>query len=185
LSRPNQPAGLDVVLARDHVEFFMLVKLAFDSETLYISGAAFDVEYDGQIWTSLRGLGSIDPIVESSTEIPGLTFTLSGVPNAAIMHAQQEKYRGRKATILWCFLDGDTYKVDPAVWQGRMDIPIITRGKDTCTIQVTAENTMIDWQRPRGLLFNHADQQRIRAGDNFFLGIESMIEREITLFKGG
>jgi hypothetical protein len=66
-----------------------------------------------------------------------------------------------------------------------MDIPIITRGKDTCTIQVTAENTMIDWQRPRGLLFNHADQQRIRAGDNFFLGIESMIEREITLFKGG
>ena len=43
---------------------------------------------------------------------------------------------------------------------------------------------MIDWQRPRGLIFNHADQQRVLAGDNFFFGIESMVEREIVLFQG-
>ena len=185
MSRPNLPSGTDAVLAREHVEFFMLVKLEFDTETIYISGASFDVEYDGHVWTSLRGLGSIDPIGESSEEIPGLNFTLTGVPTASIAHAQQEAYRGRKATVLWVFLDGDVFKVDPAVWQGRMDIPIITRSQQTCTIQVTAENNMIDWQRPRGLLFNHADQQRVHAGDNFFLGIENMVEREITLFKGG
>jgi hypothetical protein len=65
-----------------------------------------------------------------------------------------------------------------------MDVPIITRGADSCTIQLTAENRMIDWQRPRGLLFNHADQQRVSPGDNFFLGIEGMVEREVVLFKG-
>jgi hypothetical protein len=183
LSRPNIPVELPAVLEQDHVEFFMLCKLEFDSATVYISGCDFDVEYDGQIWSSLRGLGQIDAIVESGDEIPGINLTLSGVPNESIVHAQTEQYRGRKVTLLWVFFDGDIPRVDPACWQGRMDIPIITRGADTCTIQVTAENRMIDWQRTRGLLFNHADQQRVLEGDNFFLGIESMVEQEVTLFK--
>lgn len=183
MSRPNLPAELATVLVRDHVEFFMLVKLEFDSSTVYISGCDFDVIYDGQTWSSLRGLGSIDPIVESADEIPGLTFTLSGVPNEAIIHAQTEHYRGRRVTVLWAFFDGDIPRVDSSCWQGRMDVPIITRGTDTCTIQVTAENRMIDWQRPRGLIFNHADQQRFAPGDNFFLGIESMVDREVVLFS--
>ena len=184
MSRPNLPAGLPAVLARDHVEFFPLVKLEFDSGTLYLSGCDFNVDYLGQIWTSLRGLGSIDVIAESPDEIPGLNLTLSGVPNEAIVHAQTEKYRGRRVTVLWAFFDGDVLLVDSACWQGYIDVPVITRGVMTCAIQISAENRMIDWQRPRGMLFNHADQQRFAAGDNFFLGIEGMVEREITLFRG-
>lgn len=183
MNRPNLPAELADIVAQDHLEFFMLVKLEFDTGTVYISGADFDVGYEGQVWTSLRGLGSVDPIVESDNEIPGINLTLSGVPNEAIIHAQSEAYRGRKVTIKWAFFDdNDILCVDSAAWMGFMDIPIITREKDTCTIQVTAENRMIDWQRPRGLLFNHADQQRIDPTDNFFLGIESMVEREVVLF---
>lgn len=182
MNRPNLPAELGAVLERDHVEFFMLVKLEFDTGTVYISGADFDVEYDGALWTSLRGLGSVDPIAESGDEIPGLNLTLSGIPAEAIIHAQTEAYRGRKVTLKWAFFDGDILRVDTAAWQGFMDTPIITRGADTCTIQVSAENRMIDWQRPRGLLFNHADQQKIDPTDNFFLGIESMVEREVVLF---
>ena len=183
MNRPNLPAELADIVAQDHLEWFMLVKLEFDTGTVYISGADFDVGYEGQVWTSLRGLGSVDPIVESDNEIPGISLTLSGVPNEAIIHAQSEAYRGRKVTIKWAFFDeNDILCVDSAAWMGFMDVPIITREKDTCTIQVTAENRMIDWQRPRGLLFNHADQQRIDPTDNFFLGIESMVEREVVLF---
>ena len=183
MNRPNLPVELADIVAQDHLEFFMLVKLEFDTGTVYISGADFDVGYEGQVWTSLRGLGSVDPIVESDSEIPGISLTLSGVPNEAIIHAQTEAYRGRKVTIKWAFFDAnDILCVDSAAWMGFMDIPVITREKDTCTIQVSAENRMIDWQRPRGLLFNHADQQRIDPTDNFFLGIESMVEREVVLF---
>jgi hypothetical protein len=184
LSRNNIPAGLPAVLAADHVEFFMLVKLEFDSETLYISGCDFNVEYDSHTWLTLRGLGSVDAIVESGDEIPGITLTLSGVPNESIIHAQSEHYRNRKVSIQWAFFNGDAFVVDPSCWLGFMDTPIITRSKDTCTIQVSCENRMIDWQRPRGRIFNHADQQRVLSGDEFFLGIESMVEREIILFKG-
>lgn len=182
MSRPNMPPSLPAVLAREHVEFFPLVKLEFDTATSYLSGCDFNVEYLGEIWSSLGGLGSIDVITESPDEIPGLSLTLSGVPNEAIFQAQTEKYRGRRVTVLWAFFDGDLLLVDPACWQGFMDVPIITRGQGTCTIQLNAENRMIDWQRPRGLIFNHADQQRVSVGDNFFLGIESMVEREIVLF---
>lgn len=183
MNRPNLPAELADIVAQDHLEFFMLVKLEFDTGTVYISGADFDVGYEGQVWTSLRGLGSVDPIVESDNEIPGISLTLSGVPNEAIIQAQTEAYRGRKVTIKWAFFDAnDILCVDSAAWMGFMDIPVITREKETCTIQVSAENRMIDWQRPRGLLFNHADQQRIDPTDNFFLGIESMVEREVVLF---
>lgn len=184
MSRPNMPAGLPAVLAREHVEFFPLVKLEFDSGTSYLSGCDFNVDYLGEIWTTLGGLGAIDVIAESPDEIPGLSLTLSGVPNEAIYQAQTEKYRGRRVTVLWAFFDGDVLLVDPACWQGFMDVPVITRGVATCTIQLNAENRMIDWQRPRGLIFNHADQQRISVGDNFFLGIEGMVEREIVLFDG-
>lgn len=184
MTRPNMPAGLPAVLDREHVEFFPLVKLEFDSGTSYLSGCDFNVDYLGEIWSSLGGLGAIDVITESPDEIPGLSLTLSGVPNEAILQAQTEKYRGRRVTVLWAFFDGDVLLVDPACWQGFLDVPVITRGAATCTIQVSAENRMIDWQRPRGLIFNHADQQRVSPGDNFFLGIESMVEREIVLFDG-
>ena len=183
MNRPNLPAGLADIVAQDHVEFFMLVKLEFDTGNVYISGADFDVGYDGQVWTSLRGLGSVDPIVESGDEIPGISLTLSGVPNEGIIHAQSEAYRGRKVTIKWAFFDPDDILcVDTASWQGFMDVPIITRETETSTIEVSAENRMIDWQRPRGLLFNHADQQRIDPTDTFFHGIESMVEKEVVLF---
>jgi hypothetical protein len=182
LNRPNLPVELGPVLERDHVEFFMLVKLEFDFGDVFISGADFDVTYDGEVWTSLRGLGTVDPVVESGDEIPGLSLTLSGVPFEAIVEAQTEPYRGRKVTLKWAFFDGDILRVDQAAWQGFMDVPIITREKESCTIQISAENRMIDWRRPRGLLFNHADQQRVAVGDNFFLGIESMVEREVVLF---
>lgn len=182
MSRPNLPVNLPAVLAREHVDFFPLVKLEFDSGTSYLSGCDFNVEYLDQVWSSLGGLGAIDVITESADEIPGLSLTLSGVPNEAIIQAQTEKYRGRKVTVMWAFFDGDLLLVDPACWQGFMDVPVITRGLATCTIQLNAENRMIDWQRPRGLIFNHADQQRVSPGDNFFLGIESMVEREIVLF---
>ena len=54
MSRSGLPGGLPAVLARDHVEFFPLVKLEFDSGTLYLSGCDFNVDYQSQISICLR-----------------------------------------------------------------------------------------------------------------------------------
>ncbi len=175
----------DVITAvqNEHVHYFPLLKLEFDSETIYLAGTDYNVAYDGQTWLAAQHIGTIEKTVETADQIEGLKFTLSGVPEEAIASAQQEKYQGRAVTVLWCFLDGATVTVDPTAWQGRLDQPTITLGRTTATITVTAENRMADWQRPRKLMFNHADQQRIDPTDNFFLGLEAMENAEIVVFS--
>lgn len=179
----NLSTGLQATLQKEHVGYFPLVKMEFDAGTVYIAGTDFDVDYDGQTWLAARGIGMIEKVVETADQVEGLRFTLSGVTDESLADAQTTAYQGRRVTVLWAFLDGPTLYVDPVAWQGRLDIPTITMGRTTSTITVTAENRMADWQRPRKLLFNHADQQRIDATDNFFVGIEAMENAEIVVFS--
>lgn len=186
MSRPGLPPGVAAAVDKDHVPLFPLVRMEFDAEdggTLFIAGYPADVPYDGDIYLSSRGLGSIDPLIETNDEVTGLKFTLAGVPEAVIAEALLVKYQGRPCTVLLAFLDGETLNVDPQAWQGRLDVPEISRAQNTRTITVTAEHRMFDWKRSRRLLFNDADQRRIDSTDTFFLGIESMEEKEINLFS--
>lgn len=184
MSARNLTTGLVDALNADHVALFPLLKMEFDSATIYLAGTDFDVDYDGQTWLAARGIGTIEPVTESADGVEGLKFTLAGVSDESLAEAQQEKYQGRAVTVLWCFIDGDgVLHVDPTAWQGRLDVPSIALGKTTATITVTAEHRMVDWERPRKLLFNHADQQRIDPTDTFFQGIESMVNAEIVVFS--
>jgi hypothetical protein len=183
MSARGLSAGLQTALQKAHVAYFALLKIEFDSGPIYLSGTDFNVDYDGQTWLAARQIGTIEKLTETADQVEGLRFTLSGVSDAALAEAQQEQYQGRRVTVLWAFLDGPTLHVDPAAWQGRLDIPTISLGRTTATITVTAEHRMADWQRPRKLMFNHADQQRVDPGDNFFLGIEAMEKAEIVVFS--
>lgn len=176
---PELVATLDL----PHVPDFAMLKMEFDSQTLYLVSLDHDVDYDGQVWTRARGIGSIEPVTETADSIEGLRFTLSGVGDEAIAEAQQEKYQGRAVTVLWGFLNGPNLYVDPNAWQGKLDVPVIEFGATTATISVTAEHRMADWQRPRKILFNHADQQQIDPTDTFFLGIETMENAELVIFS--
>lgn len=186
MSRPGLPPGVATAVAKDHVPLFPLVRMEFDAEdggTLFLAGYPADVEYDGDLYLSSRGLGTIDPLIETNDEVTGLKFTLAGIPESVLAEALLIKYQGRKCTVLLAFLDGDTLNVDPQAWEGRLDVPAIDRTQGSRTISVTAEHRMFDWKRSRRLLFNDADQRRIDPTDTFFLGIESMEEKEINLFS--
>lgn len=183
MSRPGIGADVQTAVAQSHVAWFPLVIMEFDSGTIRLAGTDFDVVYNGNTYLAARGVGSIDPITETPDEVMGLKFTLSGVPSAALTEALTESYQGRKITVMWAFLDDGVVAVDEDAWIGRLDKPEINRSMDSRTITVTAEHRMADWARPRMLMFNHADQQRVLAGDNFFLGIEAMTEKEIVVFS--
>lgn len=183
MSARNLTSGLQTALQQPHVPYFPLLKMVFDSQTLYLSGTDFDVDYDGQTWLAARGIGSIEKIVETGSSIEGMRFTLFGVSDESLAEVQQEKYQGREVTILWAFLDGATLHVDPTAWQGRLDVPAIAMGENNSTITVTAEHRMAAWMRPLPLLFNHADQIRIDPSDNFFLGIEALENADIVVFS--
>lgn len=175
----------DVILAsqQSHVPYFPLLKLEFDSGTSYLAGLDYNVDFDGQTWLGASRVGSMEKTVETGDSVEGLRFTLSGVTDEAIAESQQEEYQGRAVTVLWAFLMGETLCVDANAWQGRLDQPTITFGPTSASISITAENRMADWQRPRKLMFNHADQLRIDPNDAFFLGSEAMENAQIVIFS--
>ncbi|MDB5967339.1 MAG: hypothetical protein JWQ72_3839 [Polaromonas sp.] len=183
MSARGLSAGIIAASQASHVPYFPLLKLEFDSQTMYLAGLDHDVSYAGETWLAAAGIGTIEKTVETGDQIEGLRFTLSGVTDESLAAAQQEQYQGRAATVLWAFLDGETLRVDPTAWQGRLDLPTINLGRTSSTITVTAENRMADWQRPRKLMFNHADQQRVDPTDNFFLGLEALENAEIVVFS--
>lgn len=162
---------------------FALLQLDFDSGTVRLAGTDFNIEWDGYIWLAARQIGTIDTLTETADGVEGLRFTMSGVSDESLADVQQEQYQGRAVTVLWCFLDGSTLHVDPTAWQGRLDVPEIDLEATTATISVTAEHRMADWQRPRQLMFNHADQQRIDPMDDFFLDLEAMDNADIVVFS--
>jgi len=179
-------SGTALALVQPHVQWFPLVKMEFDTGDVRIAGTDFPVEYpagSGTIWTASRGLGRIEPITETGDSVEGLKFTLAGIPNSLIIEAQQEKYQGRKCTVMLAFLTAGVVLVDQTVWQGRLDVRSISVGRETSTISVTAEHCMVDWKRKRELLFNSASQKLIDPTDTFWDGIENSKRVEKVVFS--
>lgn len=181
--RSSLDADTASALAGPHVVWFPLVQADFDSGTVRFAGAPFDIDYGGHTWLSARGLLSLEPIKEAPDEVTGIRFTLSGVKSENLNVALTENTQGRACTVLWCVLDGDTLRVDPLAWKGRLDVPEVQRSADGSTVSISAEDPMTDWQRPRVRYFNHADQQRVDPTDMFFSGIESMEGKSIVIFS--
>lgn len=87
---------------------------------------------------------------------------------------------------------------DPAPWQaygatpwspmvsdpvlffgGRLDVPEIVDGADTCTITISYESRLIDLTTPRELRFTHESQQILFPSDRAFEYVTSIQDKEI------
>jgi hypothetical protein len=71
--------------------------------------------------------------------------------------------------------------VDPNVWQGLLDVQRFS--ESSATVSTTAENRLIEWDRPRLLRFSDEDHRRLYPTDGFFKLAASMAEREIVVFS--
>lgn len=183
-NRPSSPADFVAALVAAHVTHWPLIKLEFEDETTYLCGLDFSMDFDGQTWSSTRGLISLEEMVESSDgDVTGIKITLAGVRAEDVADALTEPVQGRPCTVLWATLKDGAVVVDPLAWKGRMDVMGLSRPKGSRTISVTAENPMADWQRPREILFNDAGQRRIDPTDSYFVGIETIERRDIVLFS--
>jgi hypothetical protein len=159
--------GFNTATAAAHVVQFPLVEMQLASGTLFVCGAAHDVPWNGNTYLSARGLGQIDEIEETESEIRGLAFTLQGVTPDIISLAMSDQSQGRPVIVRWAVLNGATLEVDANVWTGRIDLMQIVDGP-TPSVRVTAEHRLVAWQTPQPVRFSDADQQRLAPGDRFF-----------------
>lgn len=176
----NLPGSFATNISAAHVTSIALVRLDLDGGTQYLTDAPHDIEWDGQTWVSLFGIGSVSEITETESEIKGLQFTISGVPTSQIALALTERVQGRPCSVLLATLSGTTLAVDPNVWTGALDVMTITREGGEATITVTAEHPLARWDQANLLRFSHEDQQRLYPGDMFFEYAEKMAGATIT-----
>ena len=184
-ARPALPAAFIDAVQREHVTWFWLAELQLQSGALRLAGLDFDVEWGGHTWTGARGMGSIAPIEETPNVITGLQLTLSGVTEAHIASVLAEPIQGRPVIIRLAVLNSTTeppaLAVDPNVWQGLLDVQRYNEAGATVT--VTAENRLVEWDRPRLLRYSDADHRRLWPNDGFFKLAAAMAEREIVIFS--
>lgn len=161
------------------------VALDFPSGMLRLNTLPDDIDIGGETFVGAGMLGTIGA-VEETAELASttLSMSLSGIPRDLIGTALAEAYQNRAATVWEVPLDPQTYQPipDPVVtFRGRMDVMTVRYAGESCDIELTVTNRLVDWERPRRILFSDEEQRR-RTGDAdlSFRYAAAMAEREVA-----
>jgi len=183
--RPTLTTTFLNAMSGGHVSWFWLVKMELTSGNLFLTSLDFDVVISGDTYTGMRGLGNISQIEESDNGATGISLSLAGVTESHIAEVLNENIQGRKVTVKMGVLNTSTepplLAIDDNVWQGFLDTQNYNEGQST--IVVTAENRLIEWDKPRLLRFSNQDLKRVRPDDNFFKYADTMANKEIIVFS--
>ncbi len=141
------------------------------------------ISWNSQTWEgagSLIGLTS----VEEGTDVvaTGVEVTLAGVPPQFVSAVIADAQQGLPGRVWIGFLDAaGALIVDPVqVFTGRLDVPQIADGAETCTITISYESRLIDLNRPREFRYTHESQQVLFPGDLGFAYVAGLQDKEIT-----
>lgn len=176
MTRSATPAVLDA-LAAPVVRPIFLYEGQFVSGWLRFWSGLGDLVWAGQTWTGAGTLLSMGPLSETSDVVAsGTSVTLSGVPvglvSAAILDAQQ----GLPGRIwLGTLDDAGAVIADPVMaFAGRLDVPDILDGAETCTITLSYESRLINLQTAREWRWTHESQQVLYPDDLGFAFVTSI-----------
>jgi hypothetical protein len=142
----------------------------------YVAGT---VPVVGGTYKGIGTLGSVSPISETTdVAAVGMQFTLSGIPSDLMGYALAECRTGYPVKLWIGFLTtAGAIIADPALcFSGRMDTVAMTEGTDTATITISAENQLIDLQRPRLRRWTDDDQKRTYPTDDGFKWVPTVQE---------
>ena len=175
MSRTGAPSGFsDASLTA-----FMAVEMFFTSGTVRLWNGIGDLTFDSNTYSGTGQLLSISNI-EEAAEIgaKGITLGLSGINSTILSYALNENYQYKNIKIHVGTIDGatvDSYQI----FSGRMDVMTIDENGETCNITLSAENRLIDLERPRVRRYTSEDQKSLHPNDKGFDFVNSLQEAEI------
>lgn len=140
----------------------------FASGTLRLWSGVGSISWSGNNWVGAGNLLSVSEIDET-TEIraAGTTVSLSGLNPSIISAALGQARQGLPGRVWIGALAADgSIIADPFMaFEGRLDVPEISRSADACTVSISYESRLIDLERPRERRITHEDQQIDYPGD--------------------
>jgi len=149
-----------------------MVKFGFDSGNLNLWSGLGPITYNGDDYTGTGSLGSVEPAEESSDiKATGARFTITGLDSSIISTALTEDYQNRTVTLFYTNLDTNMNQIGTTAitsFVGRLDTMTIREEGETATISVTAENRLVDFEKPRESRYTREDQRARYPGDIMF-----------------
>ena len=177
-------SGVATEVVKPRLRMAMLAELVFDTNPLYVWSGLGSLVWDGRTYLGTGTLGQISQIEETSdVRSNGIQLSLSGIPSALISVALGTQYQGRPCRVRMAFFDASNVLIDDPVqvFSGLLDVMQVVDSGNSCEILVTAENRLIDLERPSEVrYYTDADQQRYSAGDLGCQFIEKLQTKEIV-----
>jgi len=140
------------------------------------------VDWDGQTWLGAGPLGQVEAVRESSGEIVGLQFQVTGVPTSEISLTLTESARGKPCQLYMGILDPDTHAVldAPLIFPGILDQTTIQDDptKGTSAIAVSAIHMGKLMSRIKSVRYTDVDQQKLYPGDTSLRFITSQANHQ-------
>ena len=178
-------AAMQAVATADVVYPLYLLDMEFSSGSVYLWSGSGDLVFGSNTYLGVGDLLSIGSVQESAElTANGATISLSGVKTSLLNLARDEPYQGRPLTIrLGAFDDnGDLIASPVIIFSGFMDVMTIADSGATSTINVTAENKLIEFQTTAVRRYTAEDQKIDHPSDKGFEFVSAM--QELQIFWG-
>lgn len=130
-----------------------------------------DLVWNSMTFVGAGNLAAIDTVPETIDQTANsVRVSLAGIPTtmlAIALNAIEQRY---KATLWFGAMDATgNLVVDPyQIFQGITDVPEIDEGVETCTIAITLESTLADFNRAKVQYYTPEDQKLIDPTDKGF-----------------
>ena len=170
-------------LTADVNEPFLAVKAEFETDDIRVWTGVDDITINSETYTGAGTLLNISKIEETNeVSSNGVSVGLSYMNSTILNYALTETYQFRPVTIFMGFTTGGTNNVKGylTVFSGRMVNMSINDSPDGATIMLSAENRLIDLEKPRGYRYTHQAQDHLFSGDLGLQYIQKIQDKEIT-----
>tara|TARA_R100000231_G_scaffold113462_1_gene84265 strand:+ start:7052 stop:7717 length:666 start_codon:yes stop_codon:yes gene_type:complete len=185
-NRDGIDATIADLLAQDHQILFFAVKAEFDSGDVRVWSGDGDLSVGGEnylgVGTLLQISGAEDNLELTST---GVSVSLAGMDTTVLNLALTENYQNRFLTIFLGFLSGstDVSVGTMTIFKGRMQSMSINDDPNGSTINIDAENRLIDLNRPSNLRYTKESQKYIDSSDSCFNRVQALADKEVIWGK--
>jgi hypothetical protein len=139
--------------------------------------------WDSKTWTGAGTLMAVSPLEESTAvRAIGAQVSLSGMNSSVLSAVLQAARYGKPGRLWFGVLDAAGAVVaDPYLaFVGKLDVPTVDDGGETCTITVSYESRLISMQRSLERRWSDADQQIDFPGDTGFRYVADLPDKTIS-----
>ena len=185
-TRQGLDASIVNRLGADEQALFFALKAEFDTDDILLWSGTDDLVIASETYTGAGNLLSISN-TEDNLELKsnGLVITLSGMDTTIVNYALTENYQNRPLTLFMGYVMGGTNEVAGTLtlFKGRMTNLVIGDTPEGSTVTISAENRLVDLDRPSNLRYTKESQNFLHNGDTGFNRVASLQDKQITWGK--